>query len=657
MSSWNLKRKYWVFVAVFALFYTLFLGALAVYLWSEMEAGVQEQILGLLADNFGALFLVGLCFFMGQLFMLNEIFHNYIVPLYYLEEETTLIVRANPRHRINIKGCKEIQDVASSVNSLADYLQTVRDKAQQELREQFHRLEREKDLYVGILNDLPVGVISCSEEGEIMAYNKRASSMFTPASREQGCFSACSFLGLHKGISELLSPALLGFALQNLKERIAFSGADKPLVFTCSSQEDRLLYMQMVPLWREQLFLGYNLLCYDLIEQAELRPGEDRLHLVWPKQSVGLQQVMQMVSQEEGLGLHPEGPVEEQQIQADVFLLQRLLSFLLRRCWELFTQKEFAYNISRQEDSLALQIVLPQGELDQEMIEFWRTSPLVGFGEHDREIHVQDVLDLHQLELKVQDKEGDPGTLLRLSFRLPRQEWIEPEWNVQPSNGLQFARLQIMDQARENKDPLDRDLEELAYTVLDTETTGMNPHAGDEIISISAVRVVNGKLQLQEIFNQLVNPQRLIPAESVKIHGIKPEMVEGQPVIAEVLPVFKRFAQGTVLVAHNAYFDMMFINRKKQEARITMNNAVLDTALLSCLVMPHQKDQSLDAVAKRLGVRIYARHTSLGDAMTAAEIFLALLPLLRHKGITTLRQACLETYKAFPESGLECPES
>jgi DNA polymerase-3 subunit epsilon len=141
----------------------------------------------------------------------------------------------------------------------------------------------------------------------------------------------------------------------------------------------------------------------------------------------------------------------------------------------------------------------------------------------------------------------------------------------------------------------------------------------------------------------------------VKIHGIKPEMVEGQPVIAEVLPVFKRFAQGTVLVAHNAYFDMLFINRKKQEARITLNNAVLDTALLCCLVMPHQKDQSLDAVAKRLGVRIYARHTSLGDAMTAAEIFLALLPLLKYKGITTLRQACFETQKAFPDSGLECP--
>ncbi|MFW5961229.1 MAG: exonuclease domain-containing protein [Desulfohalobiaceae bacterium] len=652
MSGWNLKRKYWVFVVIFALLYSLFLGAMVIYLWSEMEPGTQEQILALLADNFGALFLVGLCFFMGQLFMLNEIFHNYINPLYNLEEETTLIVRANPKHRINIKGCKEIQDIALSVNSLADSLQSIREEAYQKQRDQFHALERERDLYRGILNDLPVGLISCSEEGEILAYNKRASLMFTPASKEQGCFSACSFLGLRKGISELLNPDLLDFVLQQLKERIAFSGADKSLDFTCSSHEDKLLYMQMVPLWREQLFLGYNLLCYDLAEQAELCPAEEKLHLLWPKQNVGLQQIMQMVSKEEGLGLYSEGAVEEQQILADVFLLKRLLSFLLHRCWDLFGQDRFSYRIVRQEEVLALQIVLPQKEMDQELIEFWRTSPLAGFGEQGKEIFFQDVLDLHKLELGLEDRQDVPGALLLLHFNLTQQGWAEQQWEIQPSNGLQFSRLQIMDQKKEGNDPLDRDLADLTYTVFDTETTGMNPHAGDEIISISAVRVVHGRLQLQEIFDQLVNPQRRIPAESIKIHGIKQEMVEGQPVISEVLPVFKRFAQGTVLVAHNAYFDMHFLRRKEKQAQVQLDNPVLDTALLSWLIMPHQKDQGLDAVAKRLGVRIYSRHTSLGDALTAAEILLALLPLLNYKGIRTVRQACNETKKAFPDSGL-----
>ncbi|MFP4213542.1 MAG: exonuclease domain-containing protein [Desulfohalobiaceae bacterium] len=653
MSSWNLKKKYWVFVVIFALIYTMFLGGLAVYLWSEMEPGVQEQIRGLLADNFGALFLVGLCFFMGQLFMLNEIFHNYIMPLYNLEEETTLIVRANPRHRISIKGCREIQDIASSVNSLADHLQSIRDQAYQELRQQLQGLEREKDLYLGILNDLPVGIISCSEEGEILAYNKKASSMFTPASKDQSCFSSCSLLGLRKGINELLNAELLDFALQKLKEQITFSGTHNLLSFTCSSQEDRLLYMQMVPLWREQLFLGYNLLCFDLAEQTELCPAEEKLHLIWPKQSVGLQQILHMVSQEVGLELYPEASSQqEQQIMADVFLLQRLLSFLLHRCWELLGQVSLAYRTHSQEHSLALDILLPQEEVDQELMEFWRTSPLVGFGGQGRELKVQDVLDLHHCELENQDNETDQGGVLRLRFSLPRQEWSEPEWDIQPSNGLQFARLQMMEGERKSKEPLDCDLQELAYTVFDTETTGMNPHAGDEIISISAVRVVNGKLQVQEIFDQLVNPQRLIPAESIKIHGIKQEMVEGQPVISEVLPVFKRFAQGTVLVAHNAYFDMHFLRRKEKQAQVQLDNPVLDTALLSWLIMPHQKDQGLDAVAKRLGVRIYSRHTSLGDALTAAEILLALLPLLNYKGIRTVRQACNETKKAFPDSGL-----
>ena len=195
----------------------------------------------------------------------------------------------------------------------------------------------------------------------------------------------------------------------------------------------------------------------------------------------------------------------------------------------------------------------------------------------------------------------------------------------------------------------DRRLSELAYTVFDTETTGLNPSQGDEIIQIGAARVVNNKLLRQECFEQLVDPQRPIPAASIPIHGIQPEMVVGQPTIDQVLPAFHAFAQDTVLVAHNAAFDMRFLQLKEKQSGVAFDHPVLDTLLLSALVHPNQDSHRLEAIAERFNVTIIGRHTAMGDAMVTAEVFLKLIPLLAEKGIHTLgeaREAAQKTYYA-----------
>ena len=197
-----------------------------------------------------------------------------------------------------------------------------------------------------------------------------------------------------------------------------------------------------------------------------------------------------------------------------------------------------------------------------------------------------------------------------------------------------------------------RRLADLSYTVFDTETTGLEPSAGDEIISIGAVRIVNGRLLKSEVFEQLVNPGRPIARESVRVHGIEDRALVGSPPIAKVLPAFHRFCEETVLVAHNAAFDMRFLELKEAATGVRFDQPVLDTLLLSAVVHPSFENHYLDTIAERMGVRVIGRHTALGDALVTGEVFLRLLPLLAERGIETLGQA-LEASRATYEARLQ----
>jgi len=192
---------------------------------------------------------------------------------------------------------------------------------------------------------------------------------------------------------------------------------------------------------------------------------------------------------------------------------------------------------------------------------------------------------------------------------------------------------------RPSRDLEGNSLEGLAYTVFDTETTGLEPSAGDEIISIGAVRIVNTRMLKNETFERLIDPQRPLNPASVKVHGIDPASLTGQPRIGEVLPVFHRFCEDTILVAHNAAFDMRFLELKEASTGVKFEHPVLDTLLLSAVIHPHLEDHSLEAIADRLGVSVVGRHTALGDSLVTAEVFLRLLKLLAERGIVTLGQA------------------
>ncbi|MBT6882796.1 MAG: hypothetical protein HOA30_01885 [Rhodospirillaceae bacterium] len=203
----------------------------------------------------------------------------------------------------------------------------------------------------------------------------------------------------------------------------------------------------------------------------------------------------------------------------------------------------------------------------------------------------------------------------------------------------EFFDFDEMNQPMHIKEMGGQRLKDLSFVVFDTETTGLRPSAGDEMISIAGVRIENGEVETATAFTRLVNPGRTIPKSSIKFHGITDDMVAGEAPLRDVLPGFKDFIGDAVLVAHNADFDMKFLSLKEVATGICIDNLVLDTLFLSLFLEHGSQNHSFDAIAERLGIDIEGRHTALGDAIATARVFLRMVEMLEARGVTTLRQA------------------
>ncbi len=189
---------------------------------------------------------------------------------------------------------------------------------------------------------------------------------------------------------------------------------------------------------------------------------------------------------------------------------------------------------------------------------------------------------------------------------------------------------------------------ETEFIVFDTEMTGLSAKGGDCIISLSAVRLKNGRIDLSDSFHELINPNRDIPSCTAIIHEILPRMLVGKPMLGEILPGFVGYIGSSVLVAHHAWLDMGFINREMIHLYgFPLQNVVLDTAILDQAValmktpLPMRckakVDSRLSALAERYNVNIEARHTSLGDALATAQIFQRMLKKAQQCGMFCLK--------------------
>ena len=172
------------------------------------------------------------------------------------------------------------------------------------------------------------------------------------------------------------------------------------------------------------------------------------------------------------------------------------------------------------------------------------------------------------------------------------------------------------------------------YVVFDIETTGFSA-VEDHIIEIGAVKVENGKIT--DKYSTFVNPEVPIPFEITQLTSIDDSMVMDAPKIDVILPQFLEFVGDASLVAHNAGFDVGFIEQNCKNLNIEQEFVSVDTVALARVLLPTLSKYKLNIVAKALNISLENHHRAVDDAGATAEIFVKFVEMLKEREITTLK--------------------
>lgn len=709
----DLKRKFWIAAIGGLLILGFVLGGLLAYYFNLLIPDVQASALQTVGSHMGPILLGGFFLLIAYLLLVNGIFHTYVLPLYDLTEETTLISTVNPGHRVQPKGCREMVRLSQSINDAAERLQDVQMTVGKHLEAVNIRLEEEKSTLAAVIADLPEGILVCNLEGDILLYNQRAREFFPCSEQDQTQGFLCGFLGLGRSVFNLIEPFLIDHGVQTMRKRIESNHPNPTYSVMTKGAADRLLRMEMVPVRNKDRELsGFILVLHDMSQQMDIerttqdliewfmeethysvagicesvdemlkrrgRSPQDVEHFKtkicenvqilsseleealedlpgvfrtqWPMQRLPLEELVSLFKKEAAF----HSPVrittsflaETGEVEVEISTFVKVLLILLNALASEHDVQSVTCRTSVQGHQALLDLIWSGDPVAGTILAYWKQISLQG---QDRGLNlsVREVLVRHRVQLS---SEPDYGGNAYLRLALPLEEKSQEQWPAAPDSSWQtLYDFGMFDHNGWGVQFRDKTLDALTYTVFDLETTGLDPEGGDRIVSISGVRIMSGRVLEAESFDQLVNPGRPIPLEAIRVHGIENEEVQNKPRIEEVLPLFYKFAEGTVLVAHSAMFDLAFLKKGEARSGIQFQNPVLDTFQLSVLVHPNKKDHSIEAICARLGVQVQGRHSAFGDAVTTANIFLKLLPLLHKRGIWTLEQA-LETSRKTPVS-------
>ena len=171
------------------------------------------------------------------------------------------------------------------------------------------------------------------------------------------------------------------------------------------------------------------------------------------------------------------------------------------------------------------------------------------------------------------------------------------------------------------------------YCVLDLETTGFSFRT-EKITEVGIMKIKNGEI-LDE-FSCFVNPEKPIPERVVEVTNITDDMVKDAETIDKVMPKILEFVGDSVLVAHNADFDIGFLKYNAKQLGLTLDNTYIDTLRLSKDLFPDFKKYKLGLIAEKLGIKVEVAHRALDDVDTTVKVFNIMLGMLKEKGAKTV---------------------
>jgi DNA polymerase-3 subunit epsilon len=626
-----------------------------------------------IAGVVGGLGVLSLSVWIGLLF--DE---NVAKPILALASDLTTRARADVDLEIDEQQARHLGALAPAANAINAALSEARLARQRAIERETARIAREKALFEALFRDLGEGAVVATPDNRVMLYNRMAQDLLGD-------------IGLDRPLSAFLRPEPIIDALSRMQTSRVRGEVTPETFLAASADGSRFLLGRVSPILSDEELSGHVLIFQDATEDLSAHARQDHLFMAlmegvrrpagtigalldlmqsdedlpaetrdqvrkgiedevarlfaclddmgerhatvksrrWPMSPVAASHIFDGISAgaDTGLGITRSDAM----LSCDGFAITTLLRVLADHLTEEGARD--ALTLAAEEDGAETRLILGwQGEpvTDGQLTDWLKTPLSPAYGDYSG----RDALAAHQTDLWSESAGDGYRIVLPLASANPR---LAP-CDARP----EFYDFNLPEAP--SGDLADMKLSDLSFVVFDTETTGLSPRGGDEIVQIAGLRIVNGRILHGETFDTLVNPGRGIPDASTRVHHITEDMVADAPGIAEAGRRFHEFCRGAVLVAHNAPFDLAFLRLKEEVIGRRFDNPVLCTVLMSAGLFDHSGQHTLDALCDRFGVHIppEARHTAMGDTVATAEVFIRMLGLLEGKGVTTLGAAIAE---------------